>query len=163
MSQLFNLKDNGQEILAVFLGHYIRVHRKFYRIPQDTLQIAKVSRILLACERGSVEKYKNKSLDDIEIDLNEVSDDEESVLIDIKTPEAPTEKTADLAVCKIEPYLILESSFRNLKNGNELSDDIVNSAVYPATQKREFSMSLLILKEGHLAKVMLFSLRLHLL
>ncbi|XP_077861718.1 uncharacterized protein LOC144342484 [Saccoglossus kowalevskii] len=89
-------------------------------------------------------------------------DDEESVLIDIKTPEAPTEKTADSAVCKIEPYLILESSFRNLKNGNELSDDIVNSAVYPATQKREFSMSLLILKEGHLAKVMLFSLRLHL-
>ena len=42
------------DILAGFLGHNIRIHRNFYRLPQETLQLANVSKILLAYDRGQI-------------------------------------------------------------------------------------------------------------
>ena len=56
------------DILAGFLGHNIRVHRNFYRLPQETLQLAKVSKILLAYDRGQIASYKGKNLDEIQLD-----------------------------------------------------------------------------------------------
>ena len=38
ISQLLNLKKNEMDILAGFLGHDIRIHREFYRLPEETLQ-----------------------------------------------------------------------------------------------------------------------------
>ena len=55
------------DMLADFLGHDIRVHRQFYRLPMDTLQIAKVSKVFMAAESGDVAQYAGKSLDDIVI------------------------------------------------------------------------------------------------
>jgi len=69
VSQLLSLKDNELDMLASYLGHDIRVHREFYRLPLDTLQVAKVSRILLAMEKGAA-SFVGKSLDEIDIDLN---------------------------------------------------------------------------------------------
>lgn len=40
MSQMLNLKDNEPDVLATFLGHDIRIHREFYRLPQDTIQVS---------------------------------------------------------------------------------------------------------------------------
>lgn len=51
------------------VGHDIRVHRQNYRLPQDTLQTAKVPKILLLMEQEKVSSEYGKSLDDIEIDL----------------------------------------------------------------------------------------------
>lgn len=65
MSQIMNLKRNELDILASFLGHDILVHRNYYRLPQDSLEMAKVSKILLAMENGNVDKFKGKSLDEI--------------------------------------------------------------------------------------------------
>ncbi|KAK1877482.1 UvrABC system protein B [Dissostichus eleginoides] len=47
MSQVLNLKENEADQLADFLGHDIRVHRQYYRLPQGTLQLAKMSKIHL--------------------------------------------------------------------------------------------------------------------
>ena len=36
------------------LGHDIRVHREYYRLQESTLELAKVSRLLLAVNQGNV-------------------------------------------------------------------------------------------------------------
>lgn len=68
MSQLLNLKDNEMDNLADFLGHDIRVHRQYYRLPEGTLQLAKVSKMLLALQRGKMAEFKGQTLDEISID-----------------------------------------------------------------------------------------------
>ena len=85
MSQLFNLKDNELDILASFLGHNIQVHRDFYRLLKNTIILAKISKILIAAEKGKMHKYQGKSLDEIDEvaskdELSEFSDSDESVL-----------------------------------------------------------------------------------
>ena len=42
ITQLLNLQDNELDIVAGFMGHDIRVHREYYRLPEDTLQLVKV-------------------------------------------------------------------------------------------------------------------------
>lgn len=67
LSRVLNLNDTEQDLLADFLGHDIRVHRKFYRLPEGTLQLAKISKVLMACEQGRLAEFKGKSLDQISI------------------------------------------------------------------------------------------------
>ncbi|XP_056611303.1 uncharacterized protein LOC130427704 isoform X2 [Triplophysa dalaica] len=79
MSQVLNLKDNELDQLANFLGHDIRVHRDYYRLPDATIEIAKISKLLLAMEKGTLASFKGKSLDEIEIEdeIDLELDDEE--------------------------------------------------------------------------------------
>jgi len=74
-SQILNLQECELDILAGFLGHDIHVHRNFYRLPQETLQLAKVSKVLLAYDSGQIASYKGKSLDEIELDDTVEMDD----------------------------------------------------------------------------------------
>ncbi|PIK37125.1 hypothetical protein BSL78_26039 [Apostichopus japonicus] len=53
MSQVMALQDNELDVLANFLGHDVRAHRKYYRLPDATTQVAKVSKLLIALEGGS--------------------------------------------------------------------------------------------------------------
>ncbi|CAM4568673.1 unnamed protein product [Leuciscus chuanchicus] len=88
VSQILNLKDNELDQLANFLGLDIRVHRDYYRLPNATVDIAKMSKLLFAMEKGTLANFQGKSLDEIEIedeidlelDEEEISDedDEES-------------------------------------------------------------------------------------
>lgn len=51
----------------------------FYRLPDDVYQTAKITKLLHLMETGKISEYKNKNLDEIEFDVNEVllsSDDE---------------------------------------------------------------------------------------
>lgn len=68
LSQVLNLTNTELDQLADFLGHDIRVHRQFYRLPEGTLQLAKISKVLMALEQGRLAEFKGKSLDDINID-----------------------------------------------------------------------------------------------
>jgi len=68
MSQVLNLKDNELDQLANFLGHDIRVNRGYYRLPDATIEIAKISKLLLAMEKGALVNFRRKSLDEIEIE-----------------------------------------------------------------------------------------------
>ncbi|XP_056007620.1 uncharacterized protein LOC125653612 [Ostrea edulis] len=65
VSQILNLEKSDIEIMAGFLGHDIRVHTSFYRLPSDTLQIARMGTILTAFDNGEISKYSGKSLDQI--------------------------------------------------------------------------------------------------
>ncbi|KAG7465900.1 hypothetical protein MATL_G00159130 [Megalops atlanticus] len=71
LSKVLNLNDTKLDELADFLGHDIRVHREYYRLPEGTLQLAKISKILMALETGGLGEFKGKKLEDIDIDPNE--------------------------------------------------------------------------------------------
>ncbi|CAI5690129.1 unnamed protein product [Oreochromis niloticus] len=70
ISQVMNLKDNELDQLADFLGHDIRVHREYYQVPQSTIQLAKISKLLMAMEKGSVKDIQGKTLDEIGDDID---------------------------------------------------------------------------------------------
>lgn len=70
-----DLKENELEWLSTHMGHNLNVHREYYRLPENTLQTAKVGKLLLAIESG-IQKYKGKSLDDI-TELSDIEEDEE--------------------------------------------------------------------------------------
>uniref|UniRef100_A0AAV2KJ05 Uncharacterized protein n=1 Tax=Knipowitschia caucasica TaxID=637954 RepID=A0AAV2KJ05_KNICA len=65
---VLNMKENEMDILANFLGHDIRIHRQYYRLPEGTLELAKISKVLMAMEQGRVTEFKGKSLDQIQIE-----------------------------------------------------------------------------------------------
>ena len=67
ISQILSLKNNEMDALATFLGHDIRVHREYYRLPDSTYQLAKISKILLGLEKGTIQTMKGRSLDEIQM------------------------------------------------------------------------------------------------
>ncbi|XP_073667579.1 uncharacterized protein [Paramisgurnus dabryanus] len=82
LSQVLNLKNHELDQVADFLGHDIRVHREYYRLPEATTQLAKISKLLLAMEKGSLTSLQGKSLEEIDIeetlDLTDSSDDSDA-------------------------------------------------------------------------------------
>ncbi|KAL7846096.1 hypothetical protein AOLI_G00242880 [Acnodon oligacanthus] len=80
LSQILNLKNSELDQVADFLGHDIRVHREYYRLPEATTQLAKISKLLLAMEKGCLPDLQGKSLDDIEIEdeINSTDDSDGS-------------------------------------------------------------------------------------
>ncbi|XP_059210360.1 uncharacterized protein LOC131989178 [Centropristis striata] len=71
LSTVLNMTDTEMDQLANFLGHDIRIHREFYRLPDKTLQLAKISKVLMALEQGRLVEFHGKNLDEIDIDPNE--------------------------------------------------------------------------------------------
>ena len=66
-----NLKENELDVLANLLGHDIRTHRQYYQLPDSTLQLAKVSKVLFKMERGDLNGLAGTSFEDMELDPNE--------------------------------------------------------------------------------------------
>lgn len=73
LSTVLNMTNTEMDQLANFLGHDIRVHREYYRLPEKTLQLAKVSKLLMALEQGRVAEFSGKTLDEVEIDPDGMS------------------------------------------------------------------------------------------
>jgi len=71
MAQVLSLKEHEMESLASFMGHDIRVHTQFYRLPLDVVQVARVAKIFLAAEQGRISEYAGKQLSEISIDDKE--------------------------------------------------------------------------------------------
>ncbi|XP_067307424.1 uncharacterized protein [Pseudorasbora parva] len=67
MSRVLNMNDTEMDQLADFLGHDIRIHRKYYRLPEGTLQLAKITKVLMAMEQGRLNEFRGKGLDQINI------------------------------------------------------------------------------------------------
>jgi len=47
LSQILNLDKNEMEMLATFLGHDLDIHKKYYRLPENALQLAKCGKLML--------------------------------------------------------------------------------------------------------------------
>ncbi|XP_029942327.1 uncharacterized protein LOC115384133 isoform X2 [Salarias fasciatus] len=105
LSTVLNLKDNEMDTLANFLGHDIRVHRQYYRLPEGTVELAKVSKVLIALEQGRLPDFTGKSLDEIQIDPNEqVCEAEDSDLSETEreTPFFSSESSSSKGRCQPE-------------------------------------------------------------
>ena len=80
VTQIAQLNEGELEQVANFMGHDLKVHREFYRLPTNTIQMAKVSKLLLALDEGKIKSIKGCSLDDISLDFaEELSNDIEDV------------------------------------------------------------------------------------
>ena len=62
------LSEQELQEVARHMGHELAVHRQFYRLQDDVIELAKVSKLLLAVEDGVVHNFANQSLDDIDLD-----------------------------------------------------------------------------------------------
>ncbi|XP_070411621.1 uncharacterized protein [Nothobranchius furzeri] len=98
LSQVLNLKNHELDQVADFLGHDIRVHREYYRLPEATTQLAKISKLLIALDKGALSDLQGKTLEEIEIedelDLTDSDGGEESEteeLTECSTNEEPSE------------------------------------------------------------------------
>ena len=65
VSQILSLKETEVDWLARHLGHDIRVHRDFYRLHESTIEIAKVSKLLLTVDQGKTSQWARKTLSEI--------------------------------------------------------------------------------------------------
>ncbi|KAG5889028.1 hypothetical protein JTB14_009433 [Gonioctena quinquepunctata] len=71
MSQIFAMTSNDLEQLSTFMGHTSDVHKQAYRLPDDVYQTAKISKLLLLMEKGEASQFKGKTLDEINLNLEE--------------------------------------------------------------------------------------------
>lgn len=74
MTQVMNLNKNELDVIANFMGHDIRIHREFYRLPEDILQVAKVSKVLMNLEKGRVTDLVGNNLNSVNLTENEEVD-----------------------------------------------------------------------------------------
>lgn len=68
--QLFQMSDTDIEQLSTFMGHTANIHKNNYRLPDDVFQTSKIAKLLLMMEKGEGSQFKNKRLDDIDINLD---------------------------------------------------------------------------------------------
>jgi hypothetical protein len=68
VSQVLNLSRHDLETMAEFMGHDIDIHRSFYRLPQETIQVVKMGRLLSAFDNGTIAQYRGKTLDEITVE-----------------------------------------------------------------------------------------------
>lgn len=71
LSQLLSLKKNELEQLANHMGHDVTTHREYYRLPSETILLAKMSKLLSLTE-GRLHECKGKSLQEISIAEDEL-------------------------------------------------------------------------------------------
>ena len=88
MSQAMVISENDQDMLAAFLGHDIRVHREYYRLPSEILQKSKVASILMQIN-GDEQSTVNEDSDD-----EHTEDAEDTNIIRKKADSATKQKGA---------------------------------------------------------------------
>ena len=98
LTQLLNLRENELDALADFMGHDIRVHRQFYRLSSDTMQLAKISKVLLNMERGHVDRMRGLNLDEVTVD-DVVEDVDEEQVDDPGAGQGPEEDESSGSRC----------------------------------------------------------------
>ena len=65
---MLDLETGELEWLSRHLGHDLNTHRNFYRQHEATVELTKVSRLLMAADEGVVSQFQGKQLKDISLD-----------------------------------------------------------------------------------------------
>ncbi|KAF0709040.1 Reverse transcriptase domain-containing protein, partial [Aphis craccivora] len=77
VTQLLNLSEGDIEQLSTFMENSVNVHKEYYRLSDNAFQVAKVGKLLFMMGKGQGNKYRGKSLDEIDIDVDELVSGEE--------------------------------------------------------------------------------------
>ncbi|KAG5865126.1 hypothetical protein JTB14_030199 [Gonioctena quinquepunctata] len=67
VSQVLNMTENETDWLVRHLGHDIRIHREFYRLHESSVELTKISRLLMAFDNGEATKFHGRKLNEIEL------------------------------------------------------------------------------------------------
>lgn len=65
MLKVLDLSSQQMEWVATHLGHSMDVERTYYRVMSNSIEKAKIAKLLLLADHGSIDKYHGKKLDDI--------------------------------------------------------------------------------------------------
>ena len=68
VSQIVDLSETELRWLADHLGHNIDIHREYYRLHDSTVELSKVSRLLLTIDEGKASSLSGKCLSEITIE-----------------------------------------------------------------------------------------------
>lgn len=66
--QIMHLKPGELEWLGQHLGHTVQIHKENYRLHDSTIEMAKISKLLIALDSGQVNKIQGKSLEQINLE-----------------------------------------------------------------------------------------------
>ena len=53
--------------LANHMGHDVNIHENVYRLHDSTIELAKVSRLLMAVDSGRMQEFSGKTMDQIQL------------------------------------------------------------------------------------------------
>nr|XP_054592993.1 uncharacterized protein LOC129152259 isoform X2 [Nothobranchius furzeri]XP_054592994.1 uncharacterized protein LOC129152259 isoform X2 [Nothobranchius furzeri] len=130
LSQILNLKNHELDQVANFLGHDIRVHREYYRLPEATTQLAKISKLLIAMEKGSLKSFQGKTLEEIEIEDNLQMMDSSA------ESEADAESEVDAAV-EVDADSEVQGNPSHLQTGSAEMKQTAKPLVEPTAQSKK--------------------------
>jgi hypothetical protein len=65
--QITDLSSGELKWLANHMGHEVNIHEQVYRIHDSTIELAKISKLLMAVDCGKVGQFAGKKLDDIDL------------------------------------------------------------------------------------------------
>ncbi|RXN22441.1 hypothetical protein ROHU_006733 [Labeo rohita] len=133
VKKVLNLKNHELDQVADFLGHDIRVHREYYRLPEATTQLAKISKLLLAMEKDSLSNLQGKTLEEIEIeDKLDFSDSEHSEDSDAEEAHLQTQTETDTDPALGGPSKGMKKARRPVVNPPSTSDGMSIHLTQPA-------------------------------
>ncbi|KAL3891005.1 hypothetical protein ACJMK2_003270 [Sinanodonta woodiana] len=103
---VMSLKEGELDWLSSHLGHEVDTHKTYYRLHESFIELAKISRLLMAVDMGQVAKYKGKTMEDIVIDdlkdildVFNLSEDAEICELDAYGDESDEEGSINLHSC----------------------------------------------------------------
>ena len=67
VTQIADLGEGDLRWLADHMGHNIDIHREYYRLKESTVELTKVSRLLLAIDEGNAHNLSGKKLSEIDV------------------------------------------------------------------------------------------------
>lgn len=67
VTQAMAFTQSEMELLADYMGHNIIINQSFYKMTPDVLHLAKMSKLLIAMEDGTISNYFGKQFDDINV------------------------------------------------------------------------------------------------
>jgi len=65
--QIAGLTKGELKWLANHMGHELNIHETVYRLQDSTIELARVSRLLMAVDSGRMQEFAGKSLDQIQL------------------------------------------------------------------------------------------------
>jgi len=109
LAQVVSLKENELDSLATFMGHDLRVHTQFYRLPLDVMQICRISKLFLAAEQGNMSEFAGKQLSEIVVHPEAEVELEPSERSD-SSGESEPDSTAEQALSDTRQAEVVDSS-----------------------------------------------------
>ncbi|XP_037831688.1 uncharacterized protein LOC108247922 isoform X3 [Kryptolebias marmoratus] len=112
--QILNLENDELQHLAKLLGHDVRADREYYRSPQAAVELAKIAKLLQAMEKGSLERFKGSSLEEVEIEDELEPDVEPDVEQSGGGNDAGKDKESDL-LQQTEKQIFVQDAVEHIK------------------------------------------------